>query len=94
MLQQIYKVTYQKKLQSTTEVRSTEDEMINLKRCNYKKLQDENELLLAKYSKLENKVVSLNHRSIKSNNMAGEITSFLAFQMTQVTMIQRVLSVI
>ena len=81
-------MTYQKKLQSTTEVRSTEDEVINLKRCNYKRLQDENELLRAKCSKLENKVVSLNHQSIKSNNMAGETTSsFLAFQMTQVTMI-------
>ena len=43
----------------TTEVRSTKDEVINLKDVIIKRLQDENELLRAKCNKLENKVVSL-----------------------------------
>ena len=42
----------------TTEVRSTKDEVINLKDVIIKRLQDENELLCAK-CKLENKAVSL-----------------------------------
>ena len=43
----------------TTEVRSTKDEVINLKDVIIKRLQDENELLRAKCNKLENEVVSL-----------------------------------
>ena len=43
----------------TTEVRSTKDEVINLKDVIIKRLQDENELLRKKSNKLENKVVSL-----------------------------------
>ena len=43
----------------TTEVRSTKDEVINLKDVIIKRLQDENELLRAKCNKLENKIVSL-----------------------------------
>ena len=43
----------------TTEVRSTKDEVINLKDVIIKRLQDENELLCAKCNKLENKVVFL-----------------------------------
>ena len=43
----------------TTEVRSTKDEVINLKDAIIKRLQDENELLRAKCNKLENKVVSM-----------------------------------
>ena len=43
----------------TTEVRSTKDEVINLKDVIIKRLQDENELLPAKCNKLENKVVCL-----------------------------------
>ena len=43
----------------TTAVRSTKDEVINLKDKSIRRLQDENELLRAKCSRLENKVVSL-----------------------------------
>ena len=43
----------------TTEVRSTKDDVINLKDVIIKRLQDENELLRKKSNKLENKVVSL-----------------------------------
>ena len=43
----------------TTEVRSTKDEVINLKDVIIKRLQDENELLPAKCNKLENKAVCL-----------------------------------
>ena len=46
-------------IQLTTEVKSTKDEVINLKDVIIKRLQDENELLRTKPNQLENKVVSL-----------------------------------
>ena len=80
-------MTYQKNL--TTEVRSTKNEVINLKDVIIERLQDKNQLLCEKCNKLEKiKWSPWDHPSIKSNNMATEITSsFLAFQMTKMTMI-------
>ena len=67
----------------TTEVRSTKDEVINLKDVIIKRLQDENELLCAKCNKLENKVVSLKS-SINQVEQYGRRNNIviLAFQMT------------
>ena len=49
-------MTYQKNL--TTEVRSTKNEVINLKDVIIERLQDKNQLLCEKCNKSENKVVS------------------------------------
>ena len=50
-------MTYQKNL--TTEVRSTKNQVINLKDVIIERLLDKNQLLCEKCNKLENKVVSL-----------------------------------
>ena len=55
------------------DVNSMKDEFLNTKDVIIKCLQDENELLRARCSKLEDKVVSLKHQLIKLNNMEEEI---------------------
>ena len=69
---------------NNNEVRSTRDEVTNLKDVIIKRLQEENDLLRARCSKLENKVIdlesSINH--IEQYGRRNNIVSFLVFQMT------------
>ena len=58
------------------EVRSMKDEFVNIKDVIIKRLQDKNALLRSRFSKLEDKVTSLesNHQLIKLSNIEKEIT--------------------
>ena len=58
------------------EVRSMKDEFVNIKDVIIKRLQDKNALLRSRFSKLEDKVTSLesNHQLIKLSNIEKGIT--------------------
>ena len=56
------------------EVESMKDEFLNMKDVIIKCLQDENESLCLRCSKIEDKVVHLNHQLIRLNNMVEGIT--------------------